>query len=279
MGSANLARLELALSHISQLPVMVTQALRALSAPDPDFDEVVRAISSDPTLVARILSIANSPYMGRTARAVHPRAACVSLGLTALRSAVLTVGLSRHLKGDSEGSLVASEMWAHAYATASAARCLADLTGAHPDMAYTAGLLHDIGKIVLIRQMWPDYQQVLALQAADDCFIATAERKVLGFDNVDAGVRIAQRWKLPDYIVDAIEHRGRPEYALHPEIVDVVHIANVIARALALGNPGDDLVPGIHPLVARRRNLSAEVLGERFARIESGFEQILDFME
>ncbi|MFZ5757619.1 MAG: HDOD domain-containing protein [Pseudomonadota bacterium] len=272
------ARLQTRLLMATQLPIVVTQALQLLERKEPDFDQLIRTLSADPMLVARIMSIANSPLMGRIARATSPRAACVTLGVEGMRSAVLAVGLTRHLRASDGNMMVINELWAHAFATAAAARCLAPLCGAPPEMAYTAGLLHDIGKIVLVVHAWPEYQEVLACQAAGDCFIGAAERSVLGTDHVEVGALIARRWQLPDYLVDSIEHQQSPEYAAFPIVADVVHVANVVARALALGNPGDDLVPAIHPLVMRRRNLPVSRLAERFPDIEAAFEEILDFM-
>jgi len=274
-----LARMESLMVRAPQLPVVVTQALRLINDPDPDFDAIIRLVSSDPALVARIISIANSTFMGRGVRATNPRTACVALGLSALRSVILAVGVVRHLKAFGVSSIVVTELWAHAFGTAVAARCIADITCAQPEMAYTAGLLHDIGKILLIQHAKPQYEEVLAYQREHDCFIFEAERDVLGFDHVDVGAMVAQLWKLPDYLCDVIRTYQTPEKSSFPEIVDAVHIADVLARSLAFGNPGDDLVPEISQLVAQRRQLTAAGLAQRFEGIELAFAEILDFID
>lgn len=279
MERVSLSRLEVSMIRAPQLPVVVTQALRLLSEAEPDFEELVRLVSTDPALAGRLISIANSPFMGRRRRANDVRSACVTLGLNAVRSAILSVGLVKQLRSTGTPGMVVTDLWAHSFGAAAAARCVAPLTGADPEMAYTAGLLHDIGKIILIRHCGPAYQAVLAHQQAHDCFITEAEREVLGLDHSLVGHHVGRDWHLPDYLTDTIAHFHRPEQAAYPEVADAVHVGNVLARALELGNPGDDLVPPISPLVAERRRLTAAALADRFADIEAAFEQICEVLD
>lgn len=275
-----LSRLELQMMRAPQLPIVVTQALHLLNDADPDFDRIVRLISTDPALTARIISSANSTFMGRGVCANNPHTACISLGLNALRSVILTVGIARHLSpAGVNSSMMITELWAHSFGTAVAARCVSDLCTAQADQAYTAGLLHDIGKILLIQHARPHYDAVLTYQNEHDCFISEAIHEVLGFNHADVGVMLAKMWRLPDYLIDVIGNTHTPDKSSFPEIADAVHIGNVLARIIQLGNPGDHLVSEISPIVAQRRHLTAAILAQRFEKIETSFEEILEFMD
>lgn len=276
--SLSMVKLHNEMSRASQLPVVVVQALRLLGQKDPDFESLVKAISSDPVIVSRLIAIANSPFMGRVAKVKTARSACVSLGLNAVRCAILTTGVAQRLR-PANSPLVVTELWAHAFGVAAAARCVAPVTGVAPDAAYTAGLLHDLGKLVLAHCATQEYLEMLAWQQIQDCFAIDAERRMLGIDHVEVGIRMATLWKLPEELMDAIAHHHTPSRAQHRELVDTVHIADVLARCLELGNPGDDLVPAIDPEIAERYSLNGRLFARYFGLIEVAYQEVLEFLE
>ncbi len=210
-------------------PAVASRLIEEVARPDATSEEIGRILSRDPALTARTLKLANSDFYGFPRKVGSVDLAVLVLGTQTIRDLVLTSSVVQAL-GRTGSSL--EGLLSHSMACGIAARALAErakyrLTGD----AYAAGLLHDVGKVVL-RQADPErFDQVLARCRASNVAAAEAERELFGSDHAEVGGWLAERWGLPADIVEAIACHHRPDAATrNPALASLVHIANFLAQ-------------------------------------------------
>ena len=201
------------LKRLEKLPTLPQISQRVLTAIENDASaqELEKIIHEDQSLAAKILKIANSPLYSGGKVTKTLRMAIVRLGFGEVRNIVLATALNYLLKPTGtfkKFDLV--RLWIHAVGTARAGHILATLEDYHdPDTLYTAGLLHDIGRLILA-VFFPDFfLQVLALQEAKGCSFREAEEE-LGLSHTEIGTLVAKHWKFSEELVSAIATHHRP---------------------------------------------------------------------
>lgn len=212
------ARLE---SHIDRLPVLPT-VLAPLMTLDPDddgfFDEVMALLEGDPPFAARILSAANAATSGHLQPVASVRSALLRLGSHGAANAITTMAVTRVFvpRTDWEKSL-----WRHSIHVAAAMRVLADLdrSGAvDRDVAYAAGLLHDVGRLIIFQEAPDALHQVDEGDWHTPEALVDAERAVCGIGHAELGARACRRWNLPDVLVEVV---GRHHHPVHNPVGEV----------------------------------------------------------
>lgn len=256
--------------YISQLPSLSTVVARLfnlLQQEDVTMAVLMSEIAKDQALAARILRIANSPFYGLSSHIGSLQHAGTLLGLHSIRGIITTAGIMGHFPPRQDQGFDRHSFWLHAIGTGSCARVLARYGGLDMEQAFTAGLLHDIGKLVLVACFEADFARVLAWRDAHDCLIREAEQTVLGFDHTEIGTRVAQHWKLPPLLVAAIHfHHALPGEAT--PLAELVHVADILCRGMDIGHGGDDLIPAMHPDALPRLGLDWADLQAALPEIE-----------
>jgi putative nucleotidyltransferase with HDIG domain len=220
------------LSTIRELPTFPTTALevmRLASDTETSAAELSRIVSRDPSLSARILRVANSPYYGFAKKISTIEWAIVALGFETLRETVLSLTLIDLFRGAKHFD--PRKFWKHALDTASAARSIAkEMKNRVPGEAYAVGLLHDIGTLVLYRFFPEDFDEIQRLEEKEGLPLSQAELVVVGTSHADIGAWLAEKWNFPTHFVEAIRYHHSPGYAeINPELTAIVHVANQIA--------------------------------------------------
>jgi HD-like signal output (HDOD) protein len=195
--------------------------------------QISQCIERDPGLSAKVLKVSNSPYYGMKQYVSSLKLALVILGVRELRNILIGVTVFDTLRANSCGSPVLKDFWPHSFWVGAMCKKLgAALTLGLQGEDFIAGLLHDIGKLVLLRGMGSTYETVL--KPVVDCTSderCRAEAGALGFDHADAGGALAVEWNLPTNLVDAIWcHHPRQDSPLDaakdPRLAALVRIAN-----------------------------------------------------
>lgn len=219
------------------------------------YEEVLRP---DPALTANLLRLVNSPYFAvrRTIKTV--REAVLMLGSQRVFELAACVGFGNVVPSTITGyDMNAQSFWQHSVAVAVISERLAeelDLRGVS-DMLFTAGLLHDVGKLaigVFLTGGFDDIEEKLADGLTD---LALAEREILGFDHADAGADMADHWKLPAELVHPIRHHHAPSRVEDPAaqpVVDVVHIADALAHTMGFSGDAGGLARRVDSAVVER---------------------------
>ena len=259
-------RIDECIARLRPISPLATQCLAVLSAPDVNIADVVKVLDRDPGLSAHLLKLANSPFYGCASQIATVHQACMVLGTRTLKQSITAAAVLSAL--DVGAHDAGMQRWRHAAATARAARGLAHRAALDPDVTATAGLLHDIGRILLGRCCTEQYR-VLAQRARREAIpLLLAERDALATDHAVVGAAISTRWHLPAELVAAIAHHHDPDGAGSQPIVDVVHVANVLAHALDADDE-EEVVPELSEAAWRRLGLDMDEIRRHFPDIAS----------
>lgn len=267
MSALTLQDVETAITALPGLSTVILEVLQTIDTGTAEVNVLERLINKDHGLAARILQIANSPFYGMCGQIDTVKDACILLGVHTLRHLTLACGVMDRFPADAGGDFDRRSLWRHAVAVGVAARTLATHCRHDADQAFTAGLLHDLGKLALDSCFPVQYAAVQRYRETHDCALLPAEIALLGFDHSNVGARLATRWRLPAVTCAAIGGHHAPDLAPAP-LTDLVHLADVVCRGLAVGDKGDTPVPPMSPLVMQRLGLRWEQLDGMFAEIE-----------
>jgi len=247
--------------HLPPSPRLLVKLLEMSRQPDKDVGEVVKLISHDPSFTAEVLKRCNSAYFGTGKRAEDMSEAVSRLGLQEIYSVVLAMfAATALLRPEKGGSTHVEILWRHSVAVAVAAGVLAQETGESQPAAFTAGLLHDAGKVVMVSSNKVRYTEALENSGRFRRSMVVAEKELFGFDHTEAGARLLVRWNLPPNIIAAVRHHHDLAGAEPFErLAAVVHLANLIAHASGeklsgelKGLPGDTVSMAVLQLTSER---------------------------
>jgi HD-like signal output (HDOD) protein len=226
----------LAVRHLAPFPPVASRLISLLSGADVNFCQVARVLETDAALAAEVLRLANSPLIGLSREVTTVVQALCILGSARVYSLLITLSISRFLKN--RLALPAIQYcWRHNLATALAARRCAPKLNVDPDHAYMAGLLHDVGRLVLLTVHPREYNRLIAISLGDPApNVVEMEREWFGIDHREAGEWLIREWKLPPMLAEAArDHLEEGELA---PLSKVVREACIIARRLGFGADG-----------------------------------------
>lgn len=252
------------------LPQIVPQILATLEDEQSAADTLAARINTDPTVVARLLAAANSSAFGFPMRVDSTRQAILVLGLEKVRTITLATAIIDPYRLDATG-YDAHRLWLHSLGVAVCAQTVAEFVGRPPEGAFTAGLLHDIGQLLMVNVAPERYAQATQRVREHGESIAQAERAVFGFDHAEVGGRLAREWRLPPEITEGIEGHHDPEAGDFGEAGDIVHLAEVLAHALDLGDFPDNRVPELSAGACARMGIEWPQFAPRFGEIGARF--------
>ncbi|MDP3085935.1 MAG: HDOD domain-containing protein [Rubrivivax sp.] len=240
------AALERSVGELPALPQIVLELMTLLQDDNVNAADFATRIAQDQTLVARTLRLANSPFYGVSGRVGTIHDAVQVLGMRTVGTLLMTAAVSSRIAQPDCPGFDFPGFWKHALATGITARALARAARLNGDMAFAAGLLHDIGRLVLASRFPQQLAAAIGHSAMADCPEIEAEHALLGCDHADVGTHVAKRWHFPAAVVDAIARHHRPgEGANQPaSITDAVHVADALAHGLDLTGQPSEAVPG-----------------------------------
>jgi len=266
---------------LPSLPAVVLELLSSLDQENVNLDTLARKISLDQALTAKTLRLANSSFYGMQRQVTTIGEAIAVLGIQTVRNLATTAALIGSFPGDTSNAFDFITFWRHAIGTALCARSLAAQLGLNPEQAYIAGLLHDIGRLVLATQFTSHYAAMAGPDGVNTADITQAERAVLGLDHAMVGEALARHWKFPDLIQQAIAQHHAPE-AQHthdiPALARVIHVANALAHALDVPTGQDSALPHL-PHLPRFEVTTREHLGLNEAMLLTVFQEAQSQLE
>lgn len=264
-----------ALHDLPPLPSVVLELVESLGHEELSAAQYAAKISRDQALAAKTLRLANSSFYGR-GRQVHSVAEAISvLGLRTLRGVVTAAGLAgsfRRYPGFDHHAF-----WRHSIGSALCAQALAgELRRDDGDLAFTVGLLHDIGRLALASAFAPAYAEVAQWRSDEDCPEGDAERVVLGIDHAEVGGLIARKWNFAPSIVEAIRLHHAPPDTAEVTLTGIAHVADAVAHALGLAGDAEEAVPTLVLPVWAACRLDDAACMRLFAHTEAQFESVCE---
>ena len=252
-----------ALRQLPGLPGTVTGALAAIREDDGCSDRAADLILRDGDFAARVLQMLNSPFYGTGDAVESVRSACLGLDATTLERAMVAASVIGQFPHAGNERFDRFAFWEHSIGVAVIAQTLARTLGENAERGFTAGLLHDLGRLILDSYFPRDFSAVLGYRRRHDTWIRDAEVAVLGFDHCVLGARVAEQWAFPEDLIEAIRHHHQPESDdVQHEVTRIVHIADILVRGLEFGDPGDDAMPLLSQTAMKRLGLNWQGLRE-----------------
>lgn len=232
------------IDELPALPVVISRLLTLLEDPEFDMSELTELISQDPALTAKVLKVANSAYYGFAQEIDTLDRAVAVLGLNMIKSLTLSVGVVAVLPKEQESELLShAGLWLHSVAAAAVIRELGRRLGLaqEEDHLFVVGLLHDVGKIVLLHFFFDLYQQALReTQERQDLPLFMAERRVIGLDHGDVGAMLLSRWKFPQVVQPIMAHHHHDvSVEADPRDTTMLRMANLLPQLVGLGRDGN----------------------------------------
>ncbi|MHB8902787.1 MAG: HDOD domain-containing protein [Thermoguttaceae bacterium] len=229
------------ISEISTLPEVAVRTLQMIDDPRSSASELATVIGSDPALAVRVLRAANSSFCGLSQRVDGLDHAVVLLGFREIRSLAFTAHVAKLFRKTSgHGSYRRQELWHHMVSVAVVARHLARICQAvSPEEAYLAGLLHDVGIVLLDQTLHGPFCQVVD-SLAEDTSAVSVENAILGFDHASLGQYALRAWGLPGFLVDAAAYHHQPLECGEQSrpLVSSVALANSLCHRMGIRSLG-----------------------------------------
>ncbi len=266
------------------LPTVVTKLFEIFRNPRADAGRVAAIISEDQSLTSKTLRLVNSAFYGFPSRIDNITRAIVIMGFSKVRNVALSasvLGALKTEKSDGESDFNAVGFWEHSLGVAITSEVLAKtLHGQETNDAFVCGLLHDLGKLIMAEFMEEEFQAVCEKVNQDGGLTLDAEEEILGFNHGLVGRWLADRWKFPPRIIAAIQYHHNPGAAKDgQDIASIVHVADILCRAIGIGDNGDDGIPEINEAAWDALELSTEIVDDCYKQVFEGLEKAKDFFD
>ncbi|MEW6746033.1 MAG: HDOD domain-containing protein [Planctomycetota bacterium] len=260
------------IDSLAPMPASALRLARLMLKGDASLVEVADVIKLDEALTANVLRTANSAWAGARAKAATTEEVVVRIGTEQVFKLAIGRTFSRSLQVACPGyELAEDELWRHSVAAALAAEQMGRFAAVViPPVAFTAALLHDIGKLLLGRQLGLETVSEIrtVVEREGLCFV-DAERRILGTDHAEVGGAIARHWDFPELLVRAIELHHDPSRAPEP-LMDAVHVANAVAKLVGEGLGSEQMNMKVSTEAPVRLGLSFIDLEALCAGVRSG---------
>ena len=245
----------------------------ALQSPQCSLNAMGDAIQKDPDLTARLLRLANSPFYGFASRLSTVAEAVGLVGIQQIQDMIVASSVLEQFKGVPDDLVSKVSFWRHSLAVGTAARLLAmERRLPKPDKFFVAGLLHDVGRLVLFSQAAEWAQKVFELYQRERILLRDAERRILGYDHQQIAAELLQSWSYPAVLIQAVAFHHAPEGSVAHTDAAVVHVADHLVNAMGIGSSGEHFIPPLSEKACAALGLGPEPLAGIVAAVD---DQIL----
>jgi putative nucleotidyltransferase with HDIG domain len=240
--------------------------------------DIAAAVSRDPAFTVRLLRVANSPLYKVSSSVDTVAKAITLLGTAQIRNLALTMSVANSFAGLPNNLVSMENFWRHSLLCALAARILAkEARRCDPEALFTAGLLHDIGELILFNRL-PEQSKdalLLVLDSSDEISIADAERQTAGIDHAEVGGELARQWHLPPLLEECIAyHHNIGKAKRYPRETALIHIANIVAQMAEIDSLDPADVPPIDPAAWEITGLSGQSIEPVVREVQATINEV-----
>ena len=264
---------------LNPIPPVATQIMALAGDENSSTSDIADLIIHDPSITASLLKICNSAFFGLPCKVESVRDAIALLGLDQIVELILLNGTAENFKDEPDGyGLGEGELWHHAVLSAHVAKILAENHGLadKKHLIFTAGLLKDIGKIIMGRFVAFSYEKINILVHSKGYSFNEAEKKIIGMNHEELGAQIGKKWRFSDKLINIIRnHHMTDESCRNDPETALVYLADIVCMMIGFGTSLDGLAYRFYGEVLDRMNLTEKDLqsvvfdtGERRQKIE-----------
>lgn len=252
------------IDSLPSLPALYVELVEELKSEDASLEKVGDIIAKDISLTAKILKLVNSAFFGLPQEITSPAKAVSLLGMDIIQAIVLTTGTFEKFKHLKFKGFSIADMWQHAMMVASFAKVIAKQAGLDRkagETAFMAGLLHDIGTLLIASHLPEEFTQILKMKEEQSISISDAEMAVVGTTHAAVGAYLLGLWGLPDAIIDAAAFHhspsDRPYEGLSPLVI--AHVADALVHSETNGNSNNGVAHGLDYDFIATANLEGQI--------------------
>lgn len=244
-------------------PLVYRRLVEVINHPRGGAGDIANVIREDTALTARLLKLVNSAFFAFPKKIETVSQAVSVVGTSQVRDLALATSVTDLFKGIPSELLDVEDFWKHSLAVGVAARVLASLRNeANVERFFVAGILHDVGRLVLLMRAPQTTADLIARARTDGTLLFETEREVLGFDHALMGGVLMDHWKMPEALRAAVRLHHDPRRAeRYPMEAATVHVADLMATALQLGSSGERLVPPVSAGAWAKLGIDPGVMG------------------
>lgn len=256
MSANDLERRVVAMANLPTLPGILRKIVNMTEGHESGPAEVATLIATDQVLSAKVLRLVNSPIYGFPGRISSITHAVVLLGFNVVKGLVLGTAVFDTIGREGRA------LWSHSLGCAVVSRHLATVAKIpDPEEVMIAGLLHDLGKVALAYVAPGHYAQAVMESRKKGCHIGDVEREVFGVTHSRVGGWLCNEWHFPARLSEPLIHHHNPERAkAGAEVAAVIHVADILARCMGYGDPGDNSMPAMQQGVVESLGVTMEQL-------------------
>ena len=260
--------------RLASLPDVYYRIMEVINSVRSSASQIAETVSSDTSLLTRLLKLVNSAFYGFPSKIETVSRAVAIIGTKELSTLALGIAAVQYFTDISPEYIDMKNFWRHSIACGVYARLLAsEKIGVSEERLFVAGLLHDIGKLILIRQIPRQARQALEYASAKRISLAAAEREVLGFDHAQLGAALLREWKIPSSLETIVRFHHSPHASQSVLEATLLSAANSLAIAALQGRSGTPVVPEISSSLWKETGVPAAVFS---AVVLQGDRQITD---
>ncbi|MCH8619882.1 HDOD domain-containing protein [Undibacterium sp. TS12] len=279
MNPISLAQIIDSVQDLPSLPAIVMELLNHVDNDNLDMQELTHKVSLDLALTAKTLRYANSPYYGAMIKVTTVQQAISLLGLNTVKQIVITAALSGCFPENNCKGFSHKDFWRHSNAVAIAAKILAKRLNLNTDVAFTAGLLHDIGALVLATSYTSAYEAVLLQRLEQPSTQFEVEKQLLEIDHAAIGEALAVQWNFSDTMIKAIAGHHQPDKPGLGFLATIIHVADGIAHALGVTTTPDLAPPEVSGQSWESLGLDEESFSQILAEAAAAFKKLQQDIE
>jgi HD-like signal output (HDOD) protein len=270
-----------AMVDLPALPAVVMQVVQASQKETVTTAQIEELLRTDAAITTKLLKVVNSAYFGLSRQVSDVGQAIAILGLTQVRNIVLSIGVLNALSSPNPRLAEGQRLfWLESFAAATCAQELARRKGLSPkdqELAFVAGLLHDIGRLFLYILFNQPYNNVLAEAVKRKTTIVATEKRIIGVTHSHLGGVLADKWNFPFDLADLIRNHEIAEGAPFEPLLGAIHAADRIAGKIAQGDGVSDLCPW-NPEVRGWTGLDEAGLAELSASVEASLAKAAELV-
>ena len=265
---------------VAALPAVALKFSEAIKDPLTSNNDLEKIVSEDSALAAKVLMISNSALFNFPSKIDTISKAITIIGHKQLSEIILSCSIVAMFKDIPQDVIDMDMFWRHSISVATVSRILASSRREQNiESFFTAGLLHDIGKLILFVEAPKYASEVITKCAETDQMMYKVEKELLGFDHAKLGAMLLKKWKLPDNIVAAVYYHHMPSIASGDIVTPgIIHIADIITHALQFGSSGENFVPTLNEKAWASLDLDIDILGSVIEQLNVQHAEAVKFI-
>ena len=270
------------LEFVQPFPKVGRRVMDLLADPEVEVKALAEVIQYDQVITANVLKICNSPYYGLARKVSSLNEALVMLGHEALREIIVTSSSAAYFKGEVGAgyALEQGELWRHSVAVGILAKHLVGkIKEVEAGTAFTAGLLHDIGKRFLSAFVSDDFERIMNKVTQEKTSFVEAEKEILGITHAELGGLILQRWDFPPEMQRAVQLHHDPEALAREPLTALVALSNALVISAGIGVGADGLATRLKGEGLRRFGISQPHLDLAMVSLVEELEQAEELLQ